>query len=62
MIAANDTELSNLLKKYPDVVVETLITKRGSGKGSIMILPNEYNSMPETVHLISSAYRCQLFI
>jgi antitoxin YefM len=57
MIVANYTELRNDLKKYLDEVEEnheTLIIKRGSGKGSVMISLDEYNSIMETVHLLSS--------
>jgi antitoxin YefM len=57
MIAANYTEFRNDLKKFLDNVEEnneTLIIKRGIGKGTVMISLNEYNSMMETVHLLSS--------
>ena len=33
---------------------ETLIVKRKSGKGTVMISLDEYNSIMETVHLLSS--------
>lgn len=57
MIAANYTEFRIGLKKYLDTVEEnneTLIIKRGTGKGTVMISLDEYNSIMETVHLLSS--------
>ena len=57
MIAANYTEFRTRLKKFLDNVEEnneTLIIKRGTGKGTVMISLNEYNSLMETVHLLSS--------
>jgi antitoxin YefM len=57
MIAANFTEFRTALKKYLDSVEnnnETLIIKRKSGKGTVMISLDEYNSIMETVHLLSS--------
>lgn len=57
MIAANFTEFRTKLKKYLDEVEknqETLVIKRGSGKGTVMISLEEYNSLMETVHLLSS--------
>jgi len=57
MIAANFTEFRTDLKKYLDEVEnnhETLIIKRKSGKGTIMVSLEEYNSIMETVHLLSS--------
>ena len=57
MIAANYTELRTELKKFLDVVEEnneTLIIKRGSGKGAVIISLDEYNSIMETMHLLSS--------
>lgn len=57
MIAANFTEFRTELKKYLDEVEnnqETLIIKRGAGKGTVMISLEEYNSIKETVHLLSS--------
>lgn len=57
MIAANFTEFRTGLKKYLDNVEEnneTLIIKRKSGKGTVMISLEEYNSIMETVHLLSS--------
>ncbi len=57
MIAANYTEFRTKLKNFLDAVEtnnETLIIKRGSGKGTVMISLDEYNSIMETVHLLSS--------
>ncbi|MCK9300404.1 MAG: type II toxin-antitoxin system Phd/YefM family antitoxin [Bacteroidales bacterium] len=57
MIAANFTEFRTGLKKYLDCVEdnnETLIIKRGSGSGTVMISLSEYNSIMETLHLLSS--------
>lgn len=57
MIAANYTEFRTDLKKYLDKVEEnneTLVIKRGSGKGTVLISLDEYNSIMETVHLLSS--------
>jgi antitoxin YefM len=57
MIAANYTEFRNELKSYLDNVEfnnETLIIKRGSGKGTVLISLDEYNSIMETLHLLKS--------
>jgi len=57
MIAANYTEFRTSLKSYLDKVEEaneTLIIKRGAGKGTVLISLDEYNSLMETVHLLSS--------
>ena len=57
MIAANFTEFRTELRKFLDEVEnnhETLIIKRKSGKGTVMISLDEYNSIMETVHLLSS--------
>jgi antitoxin YefM len=57
MIAANFTEFRTGLKRFLDNVEEnneTLIIKRGIGKGAVMISLNEYNSIIETMHLLSS--------
>ena len=57
MIAANFSEFRTKLKKYLDSVEdnnETLIIKRKTGKGTVMISLDEYNSIMETVHLLSS--------
>jgi antitoxin YefM len=57
VIAANYTEFRTGLKNYLDNVEfnnETLIIKRGSGKGTVLISLDEYNSIMETLHLLSS--------
>ncbi len=57
MIAANYTEFRTGLKNFVDNVEfnnETLIIKRGSGKGTVLISLDEYNSIMETLHLFSS--------
>ncbi|MDY0076465.1 MAG: type II toxin-antitoxin system Phd/YefM family antitoxin [Bacteroidales bacterium] len=57
MLAANFTEFRTALKKYLDDVEnnnETLIIKRNSGKGTVLISLDEYNSLMETAHLLSS--------
>jgi len=57
MRAANFTEFRTRLKKYLDDVEnnhETLIIKRNTGNGSVLISLDEYNSIMETVHLLSS--------
>jgi antitoxin YefM len=56
-MAANFTEFRTSLKKFLDNVVnnnETLIIKRGSGKGAVMMSLDEYNSIMETLHLLNS--------
>jgi antitoxin YefM len=57
MLAANFTEFRSSLKRYLDAVEndnETLIIKRGTGSGMVMMSMNEYNSLMETIHLLSS--------
>lgn len=57
MIAANYSEFRADLKKYLDRVEdnnETLIIKRKTGKGTVIISLEEYNSLMETMHLLSS--------
>jgi antitoxin YefM len=57
MIAANYTEFRTKLKKFLDRVEdnnETLIIKRATGKGTVFISLDEYNSIMETMHLLSS--------
>ncbi len=57
MIAANYTEFRSGLKKFLDSVEdnnETLIVKRKSGKGTVVISLDEYNSIMETMHLLNS--------
>jgi antitoxin YefM len=57
MKAANFTEFRTKLKQYLDEVEknnETLIIKRGAGHGAVLISLDEFNSILETVHLLSS--------
>lgn len=57
MIVANFSEFRTNLKTYLDDVEdnnETLIVKRKTGKGTVVISLDEYNSIMETVHLLSS--------
>ena len=57
MIAVNYTEFRTSLKKLLDDVEEnneTLIIKRRTGKGTVVMSMDEYNSIMETVHLLSS--------
>ena len=57
MIAANYSEFRKSLKGYLDYVEEnneTLIIKRGTGRGAVLISLKEYNSVMETLHLLSS--------
>ena len=57
MKAANFTEFRTKLKKYLDEVEnnnETLIIKRGTGHGAVLISLDDFNSTLETVHLLSS--------
>ena len=57
MLAANYSEFRGDLKKFLDSVEkdnETLIIKRSKGKGAVMISLDEYNSIMETMHLLSS--------
>jgi antitoxin YefM len=64
MIAANFTEFRTELKKFLDKVEnnhETLVIKRKSGKGTVMISLDEYNSIMETVHLLSSKANADRF-
>ena len=56
-MAANYSEFRTSLKRYLDDVEDnndTLIIKRGTGKGTVLISLEEYNSMTETIHLLSS--------
>lgn len=56
-MVANFTEFRIDLKKYLDNVEnnnETLIIKRGTGKGAVMMSLDEYNSIMETLHLLNS--------
>ena len=57
MIAVNYTEFRIGMKVFLDKVEEnneTLIIKRGAGKGAVLISMEEYNSLMETVHLLGS--------
>jgi antitoxin YefM len=57
MTAANFSEFRTELKRFLDSVEddnETLIIKRKTGKGTVMISLEEYNSLMETMHLFSS--------
>ena len=57
MKAANYTEFRTGLKKFLDDVEnnnETLIIKRGTGKGTVLLSLEEYNAIIETMHLLSS--------
>jgi len=56
-MVANFTEFRTGLKKFLDNVEnnnETLIIKRGIGKGAVMMSLDEYNSIMETLHLLNS--------
>ncbi|MDP5121832.1 MAG: type II toxin-antitoxin system prevent-host-death family antitoxin [Spirosomaceae bacterium] len=60
--AVNYSEFRNGLKGYLDRVEddnETLIIKRKTGKGSVLISMDEYNSIQETLHLLSSRKNAQ---
>ena len=57
MIAANFSEFRAELKKYLDSVEddnETLIIKRQTGKGAVVLSLEEYNSIMETLYLLNS--------
>lgn len=57
MIATNYSELRADLKNILDEVEEnneTVIIKRNGGKGSVIVSLAEYNSMLETMHLLST--------
>ncbi len=57
MRAANFTEFRTNLKGFLDDVEknnETLVIKRGTGNGAVLISLHEYNSIIETMHLLSS--------
>ncbi len=57
MKAANYSEFRTNLKQFLDDVEnnnETLIIKRGTGNGTVLISLDEFNSMNETSHLLSS--------
>jgi antitoxin YefM len=57
MLSANVTDFRKEMKKYMDLVIEdfeTLIINRGKGKGAVLISLPEYNSLMETMYLLSS--------
>jgi len=57
MKAANYSEFRSNLKQFLDDVEnnnETLIIKRATGNGTILISLDEYNSITETRHLLNS--------
>jgi antitoxin YefM len=57
MKAANFTEFRTKLKQFLDDVEynnETLVIKRGAGHGAVLISLDEFNSILETVHVLSS--------
>lgn len=57
MIIANFTEFRAGLKSYLDNVEdndEILFIKRRTGKGTVLLSLDEYNSIMETMHLLSS--------
>ena len=57
MIVANFSEFRTSLKSYLDSVEndnETLIIKWKSGNGTVLISLQEYNSIMETMHILSS--------
>lgn len=57
MIVTNFSEFRTGLKGFLDSVEdnnETLIIKRKTGKGTVLISLDEYNSIMETMHLLSS--------
>lgn len=57
MLVANYSEFRTGLKKYLDEVEqnnETLIVKRGAGKGAVLISLDEYNSIMETAYLLGT--------
>ncbi|MDD4971665.1 MAG: type II toxin-antitoxin system Phd/YefM family antitoxin [Paludibacter sp.] len=57
MITINFSEFRTDLKKFLDSVEdnnETLIIKRKTGMGTVLISLEEYNSIMETLHILSS--------
>lgn len=57
MLVANLSEFKAGLSKFLDNIEETketLIIKRKTGKGSVVMSLDEYNSLIETIHLLSS--------
>jgi len=61
MIAANFTEFRTGLKNFLDNVEEnneTLIIKRKTGKGTVVISLDEYNSIMETLTFVEFKIEC----
>ncbi|MDW3195130.1 MAG: type II toxin-antitoxin system Phd/YefM family antitoxin [Cytophagales bacterium] len=57
MISIDFSKFAENLKTYLDSVEkkqQTIFIKRNSGKGAVMMSLEEYNSMVETLHLLSS--------
>lgn len=57
MLVSNYTEFRTELKKFLDDVEhknETLIVKRGGGKGAVVISLEEYNSIMETIAVLKN--------
>ena len=57
MLVANYSEFRLNLWRFLDDVDnnnDTLIIKRGTGRGNVLISLNEYNSMIETMYLLKS--------
>jgi antitoxin YefM len=57
VLVANYSEFRTKLKNFLDAVEdndETLIVKRGAGKGTVVISLDEYNSMMETAYLLNN--------
>jgi antitoxin YefM len=57
MKTASYTDLKNNLKKHLDSVIndsETIIVNRGGGTGVVIMSLDEYNSIKETEHILSS--------
>ncbi len=57
MLSTTMSDFRKEMKKYLDLVTkdfETLIINRGKGEGAVMISMAEYNSIMETMHLLST--------
>ena len=57
MLSTTMSDFRKEMKKYLDLVTkdfETLIINRGKGEGAVMISLAEYNSIMETMHLLST--------
>lgn len=57
MKIVNYSELRSKLKEYLDIVEndnEVVFIKRGESNGSVLISVDEYNSINESLHLVSS--------